>query len=128
MMDEKFEYGTLEDAVKRWEEGGIVWTVELGGLGPGYEQCIQILMFELCSRLVGKKKEIKTPKAFETLAEPIIDELDQTYGYSGAQVGVAKNLAYHFITQGYNKSIHTMKKDRLIQVDNAWELKPKKST
>lgn len=41
-------YGkTVEDVLRRWDEGSSVWSVEMGGLGPGYEQCIQVLAMEL---------------------------------------------------------------------------------
>jgi len=30
------------DWLKRWDDGGTCWSIEMGGFGPGYEQCIHI--------------------------------------------------------------------------------------
>lgn len=38
---------TAADALARWDEGDTVFTVEMGGFGPGYEQAIQLLVFEM---------------------------------------------------------------------------------
>src|SRR5581483_2130454 len=36
-------YGTnAADWLARWDAGRAVWSIEMGGLGPGYEQCIHI--------------------------------------------------------------------------------------
>ncbi|KKK93920.1 hypothetical protein LCGC14_2688070 [marine sediment metagenome] len=34
---------TLDEAIERWDAGRSLFSVEMGGLGPGYEQAIQIL-------------------------------------------------------------------------------------
>ena len=38
---------TASEALARWDAGGSVFTLEMGGLGPGYEQVIHIVVFEL---------------------------------------------------------------------------------
>jgi hypothetical protein len=38
---------TAAEALARWDDGKTVWTVEMGGLGPGYEQAIHVTAFEL---------------------------------------------------------------------------------
>jgi hypothetical protein len=35
------------EVVAAWDAGRVIWTVEMGGLGPGYEQTIQTLVVEL---------------------------------------------------------------------------------
>src|SRR3990172_3354015 len=49
--EEHFEielYGAdAADWLKRWDEGRGVWSIEMGGLGPGYEQCIHITCAEI---------------------------------------------------------------------------------
>lgn len=30
------------DLLKRWDAGDPIWSIEMGGLGPSHEQCIQI--------------------------------------------------------------------------------------
>ena len=38
---------TALEALAKWDAGEIVHTVEIGGMGPGYEQCIHISVFEI---------------------------------------------------------------------------------
>jgi hypothetical protein len=33
--------------LRRWDEGRSVWSIEMGGLGPGYEQCIHVTAAEI---------------------------------------------------------------------------------
>lgn len=49
------------------------------------------------------------------------------FGFSGAQVGAAKNLAYRMLRDGYAATIESMRKhdsERLIQVSNEWPHAP----
>ena len=41
------EPNTAAELVAAWDRGDLVPTIEMGGLGPGYEQAIQVLMIEL---------------------------------------------------------------------------------
>ena len=119
-MNKEYNYGTLKEAIDKWNKKETVWSGEMGGLGPGYEQCIQVLTFEICKELYGKKIEEKT---FREMAKPIVHKLDDKMGgFSGAQVGVAMQIAYKFLTMGYNEALQSLKKqdaDRLIQVSNS---------
>jgi hypothetical protein len=119
-MANRFLYGSLDEAVKAFKEGRSVWTIEMGGLGPGYEQCIQVLAWTIIERFNGKKIDAKT---FNKAADPIVSELDKKLGgFSGAQVGVAVNLAYHFLSEGYEGVLtNSQVKDRHIQFSNDWE-------
>lgn len=131
MEIEKFNYGTLKEAINKWNNKKTVWSVEMGGLGPGYEQCIQVLIFEICNKLIDAKLPIKDKekaKEFEKLAEPIIHKLDGTFGgFSGAQVGAAKSVAFRFLTKGYDECLNDEAiKDRKIQVENSWKYNPSK--
>ncbi len=118
-MTNRFLYGNLDEAVKAFKEGRSVWTIEMGGLGPGYEQCIQVLAWTIIERFNGKKID---PKTFNKVTEPIVSELDKKLGgFSGAQVGVAIHLAYHFLTKGYEGVLTDQQvKDRHIQFSNDW--------
>lgn len=96
------------DWLKRWDDGGSVWSIEMGGLGPGYEQCIQITTAEILRHLLERQydvakwddseswerdnKEIKTAG----FANARISAL----GLSGAQWGAAMNLAIQFYRRG----------------------------
>lgn len=44
---------TNEDALKEWDDGGSVWSCSLGGFGPGYEQCIQLMGFEFLRAMLA---------------------------------------------------------------------------
>jgi len=120
---QKFDYGTLREALAKWNNKESVWSVEMGGLGPGYEQCIQVMVFEMCKVCIDKEV---TPDNFETMTEPVISELNNRFGggFSGAQVGAARQVAYKFLTKGYNECLHDEAiQDRKIQVSNCWEYK-----
>lgn len=89
------------DLIAKWDDGH-AWSIELGGLGPGYEQVIQIMGFEMLRHLVkagvvvpdwDDADQLKTvAKDAEEAIKPIIDKL----GPSGAQFGAARNLAFVF--------------------------------
>ena len=98
----------------------------MGGLGPGYEQCIQILTFEVCSRGLGKNFKGKDgQKRYERFSNEIASELNKKYGFSGAQVGGARWLAYRYLTVGYHETLSNKQaENRRIQVDNSWRYAP----
>ena len=116
-------YGeTAQEWLRRWDEDGHIWSIEMGGLGPGYEQAIQVLAVEIVRDSLGKP----FPKAGEkigdwgdaTVARIDYKKPDGSYamgGYSGAQVGAAKNLAWHVLNSGPAKAFEPVR-DRLIQV------------
>ncbi len=119
----KVNYGTLKEALQKWNNKESVWSVEMGGLGPGYEQCIQVMIFEMCKERIDYGV---TKDNFDKVVEPVITRLDKQFGgFSGAQVGAAKSVAFKFLTRGYNESLNDEQiKDRKIQVENTWEYKP----
>jgi hypothetical protein len=124
--DEKIMYGA--DAVewlKRWDNGDSIWSIEMGGLGPGYEQCIQITCAEILRIMIDKCYKADTWEDSEAwgrdreemreiiLKNPIVNKL----GLSGAQFGAAQNLAAMFYRQGPIKVMTDDRvKDRHIQV------------
>ena len=44
---------TWREAADKWSAGEIVQSVDIGGIGPGYEQAIQILLFEIMNKWNG---------------------------------------------------------------------------
>jgi len=111
--------------LKRWDTGQGVWSIEMGGLGPGYEQCIQITTAELLRHLLTNTVAI--PKEGDKKGwEKVSDELREAMfkvptisalGLSGAQYGAAYNLAWHLYRRG--PAVCFMDKevqDRKIQV------------
>lgn len=114
------------DWLERWDSGKSCWTIEMGGLGPSYEQCIHITMAEILRHLIEKKYDWK---AWEDKAKwqrdrdeiekvgfehPVIKGLG---GISGAQWGAAMNLATRFYRDGPRGVLNDeLVKDRKIQV------------
>lgn len=118
--EETKQDSTWKDALAKWNSGDTVATIELGGIGPGYEQCIQILVFEHLNRWSSDTSELKAidgklPKEFHEFSDKITTELDKQYGFSGAQVAVAKSLAWAFLSGSY-ANILDEHKDRMILV------------
>jgi len=117
------------DWLKRWDEGKTVWSIEMGGLGPGYEQCIHITAAEILRHLLDRKYDPATWEDKDTWKRDR-DEIEE-YGYSnerinklglsGAQWGAALNLSAMFYRNG---PIAVMKdervKDRHIQVSSTF--------
>jgi hypothetical protein len=106
---------TCEEALARWDRGEPVFTAEMGGLGPGYEQCIQIMAFEAIRGVIGKE----LPAEKEPLNKLFDDAMKESVARlhpSGAQFGAAKNLAYCVLSRGYRKALLELPEDRLIQV------------
>lgn len=118
-IDSGFYPKDIKDAVERWDRGETVWSVEMGGLGPGYEQAIQFGMIELLRRLIG----VDLPKNNEPWNDFLDGHLHEVLkefdlGLSGAQAGAIKNLAAKFANQGWN-AVEGVR-DRLIQISNEW--------
>ena len=88
--------------LRRWDEGRSVWSVEMGGLGPGYEQAIQITGVEVLRHMLQEKydytkwdeqqdvwqRDLETVRKFGYANETI-----KKLGLSGAQWGAAVSLA-----------------------------------
>ena len=113
------------DWLKRWDEGGSVWSIEMGGLGPGYEQCIQITAAEILRHLLERKydviawddKEAWELDRKEIEAAGFANARISALGISGAQWGAAMNLALHLYQRGPRAVLSDERvKDRHIQV------------
>jgi hypothetical protein len=110
---------TVAEALAKWDAGETVFTVEMGGLGRGYEMAIQGLAFELMRALDGKMEDGKPWHEYEPIIGPIVSECYERPwgGFSGAQVGAAKNLVGHVVLKGYRKALRNPAvAGRLIQV------------
>ena len=118
---------TIEEAVADWRAGKIVWSVEMGGLGPGHEQCIQIVIFEVAGKFVDdpeKRNLLLTagPKEREQLMDEATSAVGREFdlGLSGAQAGVGMSVAFQFLKYGYAEMMAKAPEDRKIQVDRAF--------
>lgn len=111
---------TVEEALAAWDRGDEVETIEMGGLGDGYEMAIQCVAFELMRALTTDPALIKInaetgdneryPDEFGDLLDQVVHGLDpkdpetgryKLGGLSGAQVGAAKSMAVNLVRHGY---------------------------
>jgi hypothetical protein len=124
---------TAEEALRAWDAGEPVQSVEMGGMGFGYEMAIQTVAFELIRILLIDPELIKeleeTPKG-QAYSEDFGKRLDEVAlaadakdenghhklgGLSGAQVGAAKNIAVNLVRHGYENARRRVP-DRMIFV------------
>lgn len=119
---------TWQQATRKWKAGKTVWSAELGGIGPGYEQCIQILLWEILHTW-GRKRLPKDdgnsfPGVYSKHVDGLANRLSKVYGFSGAQVGAAKTTAYQFMKYGYSEQMAKLPGDRWIQVSRNFPESP----
>jgi hypothetical protein len=109
--------------LRRWDAGQSVWSITMGGFGPGYEQAIQITVAEVLRKLLEMQFTFDVPedkvKAQWEIVEawspehPKIKEMS----LSGAQWGAACNLAALLYRRGpIGVMTDARVKDRHIQV------------
>lgn len=112
-----------EEWLARWDRGEGVWSVEMGGLGPGYEQAIQITVAEILRWLLEQKPHadrfdndwpaLRDEISAAVCAREAVDRL----GLSGAQWGAALSLATYLYRNGPVAMMEDEKiADRHIQV------------
>lgn len=118
---------TNEDALAAWDRGEPVWTCDQGGMGPGYEQCIQIMGFEILramlshpvnwDELTGESGRDKW-RAYRDMIDglPEVKKVVSHLSPSGAQHGAAMNIASVFARNGYAGGMEMVPQDRRIQV------------
>lgn len=117
----KIENKTWKEAAKDWSNGLNVWSAELGGIGPGYEQAIQVLLWEILSQwdkedLKYDESMKKYPEEYSEFVDKVTSDLDKNYGFSGAQVGAAKMTAFQFMVYGYENMMNKLDDNRWILV------------
>ena len=116
------------DWLARWDAGRIVWSIEMGGLGPGYEQSIQITAAEILRHLLATNYDVKRwrdddeswpadRKAIEDAVMPVVNSM----GLSGAQWGAAMQVATKLYMNGPRAIMADEAiKDRHIQVSKTF--------
>ena len=119
-------YGAdAQDWLNRWDAGQGVWSIEMGGIGPGYEQCIHVTCAEILRWMLEHKPD--AAKWSEEAVWKSDREKIEQYGFkneaikelalSGAQWGAALNLAAMFYNKGPREVMRDDRvKDRHIQV------------
>lgn len=105
-------YGAdCSELLARWDRGDLVHTIEMGGMGPGYEQCIHITMFEALRYMIANPLDMDRATTDEAYWREYLDALDKEacfsdsspvakLGLSGAQHGAAISLAAQFYRKG----------------------------
>ena len=128
-MDEKEElefYGAdAAEWLRRWDEGRSVWSIEMGGMGPGYEQAIQVVAAEVVRHLLDKKYDLsddaKWPEQREAIEHFGLNDsetIKKLGGITGAMWGAGCNLALQIYRQGPTKVMTDARvRDRHIQVN-----------
>lgn len=114
---------TVVDMLAAWDAGRSIWSVEMGGLGPGYEQAIQVAAIELVRDNQGKPFPANDDEYFVWGADTFGRIDDKLGGLSGAMAGAAKHIALQFLRNDYGGAldkIRTQAPDRMIQVSNVW--------
>lgn len=126
MYRKELLYGKdIHEWLDRWDSGRGVWSLEMGGIGPGYEQAIQITVAEIVRELINggydaaswedKEKGKANGKKIEDAIFAIQKIKD--LGLSGAQWGGAMSLACLLFRHGpVALFMDERSKDRMIQV------------
>jgi hypothetical protein len=119
---------TNEDALAAWDRGEPVWSCDMGGMGPGYEQCIQLMGFEMLRAMVASPPEnwevLTGPDGRDAWSEykdkieavPGVKAAIESLQPSGAQFGAAMNIASVFARNGYSGGVEKIPEERRIQV------------
>jgi hypothetical protein len=107
---EEDSYGKdAADYLRKWDESGRAWSVAMGGFGPGYEQALQLAMFEAL-RIELDPDATLDHESFGA------NERVRHLGLSGAQAGAAMALARAIAAKGPIATIKGVDEDRRIQV------------
>lgn len=123
---------TVDELLARWDAGESVFSIELGGLGPGYEQAIQVAAIEF-ARAAKDYKPLQDKKANAKAWDAICSEAlkninDKLGGLSGSMYGAASWLAYQWCCNGgpavlYRRAEEKAKEEgrsRVIQICNTF--------
>ena len=87
--------------IHEWDSGSPISTIEMGGLGLGYEQGIQSMVMEFmraCIDVDFPEEKEAADKRFMVLRDYTLLTLDDELGgVTGAMFGAATNLSYHYL-------------------------------
>lgn len=114
---------TVKEMLAKWDNYESIWSVEMGGMGPGYEQAIQVGIVETCRALEDKEliKITEDGQVYADIWDEEIHRIDNEFelGLSGAQASAIKSCGYQYLKKGPRVALLEMKMidpERLIQV------------
>lgn len=111
---------TAAEALALWDSDKTVRSPEMGGLGPAYEQAIQIAIFEMVRDLLAANwthPSEKSNDAFRDITEGTLTRIDKKLGgLSGSMVGAARSVAFHTVSKGWRAAIRELPPERIIGV------------
>jgi hypothetical protein len=123
LLTRRILFEKVEKSLKNWlvdyDNGITMNTVSMGGFGDGYEMALQECAIEAMRNLQNTSVPDSQEEFVEFLNEAIdkaADKLDATHGFSGAQVGAAKNIAAVFWKQTPDVGIKKAPAERIIQI------------
>jgi len=125
MTDEERDelYGAdANEWLRRWDAGQPVWSVSMGGLGPGYEQCIQMMAAEMLRALLVAQPDKTNGEACGAIIEEAanVKDIVSRLGVTWAQYGAACNLAANIYRRWPDCILDKEIDDRRIQVSKAF--------
>jgi len=116
------------EILRNWDNDKLVSTIDMGGMGPGYEQAIHICAFEMLRYIIDN------PIDFDKSDSDDGEEYWESYkksrdaslyadgspckelGLTGAQAGAAGNVSSMFFRHGPKKAVSMADNDRHIMV------------
>ncbi len=116
---------SLEEAIEQWDSGKSLFSVEMGGLGPGYEQALQIAGMELIRGFKDAEIDWEDEDRLKALGDEMneymwADATVKGLRLRGAQADAAKNIACVFIRNGWEKGLEMAPEDRWIQISKTF--------
>lgn len=90
------------DLVRKWDADEVIWTIEMGGLGPNYELALQVAAIEFARE--GLDVPMEGPKEghdaiWREVCDHALTRMQPWFGggLSGAQFGAASWLAWQWV-------------------------------
>jgi hypothetical protein len=94
----------IDELLAAWDRGATIWTLDMGGMGPGYEQAIQVTAVEFAraGKDMPRTNDDQADYAtFGALCDAALKKFDeQLGGITGAMYGAAKWLAWKWCFGG----------------------------
>lgn len=109
------------DWLRKWDAGGGVWTITMGGLSAGYDQCINLLAAEFVRAFLKLSPDTdEWSDDLRSLIEAECEDAIRILGPSGAQHGVALNFAWRLYKRGPIEVVGSAPDDRKIQASKSF--------